>query len=315
MIKKNTVFILGAGASAAAPFKYPIGSDLRDEICKNLKGETKLTHSLAQALTTEKIDLSDHVKAVLGFRDCFYRSSEFTIDAFIKNQYKLYGTIAKFAIAQALLKYENEELLHSDPKINWYMQLYQLMKTDPPENFYQNKVSFITFNYDLSLDQFLYNSLSNSCAVLKNKEDVKKILEKIPIIHLHGQLGKLSWQGEETGRSYGDGNLTNHEFKVIANSILTAFDEIDFEKDHRFIKALERIREAEKICFIGFGFDESNLQRLPVASMKGKNVIGTCYGLSESKKAYAEKYFKDLAENNITWAPIDASEFVLKTIL
>ena len=46
MIKEETVFILGAGASC--PYGYPDGKELREQICSNFARESK-TYFLAQA--------------------------------------------------------------------------------------------------------------------------------------------------------------------------------------------------------------------------------------------------------------------------
>lgn len=39
MISEDTVFVLGAGASA--PYGYPIGSELRDDVCLNFMKDMK----------------------------------------------------------------------------------------------------------------------------------------------------------------------------------------------------------------------------------------------------------------------------------
>ena len=98
---------------------------------------------------------------------------------FLQNNYESFGNIAKCAIAQTLLDYESEEALHSMPNNNWYMHLYKLMRTNPPTDFNRNSVSFITFNYDLSLDQFLYNSILNSSTSLNNIMALR-IIQSIP---------------------------------------------------------------------------------------------------------------------------------------
>lgn len=310
MITTNTVFILGAGASN--PFGYPIGSGLRDAICRNLQGRNANTDEVAQALAEDKGDVPSIEKAVIEFRDRFYRSSETTIDAFIENNYKAYGQIAKLAIAQVLINVEDEEALHFNPKENWYIQLYKLMKSSPPNNFHHNKVAFITFNYDLSLDQFLYNSLLNSTTTL-NQESCKQIFKDVPIIHLYGQLGQLAWQAGDNRRHYGSKKLTKYQLREIVKGIKTGFDSFDFKTDANFKLALSFINEARNIYFIGFGFDKFNLDKLPLRSMSGKRIIGTCYKMDPGVIASTKECFRQFAETDIALVELDALNFVLRT--
>ena len=312
MIRKNTVFILGAGASA--DFNYPIGYKLRDAICHNLKDNRPNAEKIAKALAEDEEDVPYIADAVQKFRDSFYYSSESTIDAFIQNNYEAYGNIAKLAIAQVLVEVEDDEALHANPQKNWYMNLYKAMRTNPPDDFHRNNVSFITFNYDLSLDQFIHNSLLHSSTKI-NDESCKQILEKIPIIHLYGQLGYLSWQNSEAPREYGSKKLTGYQFKQMAKNIKTGFDSFDVKSDTKFIKTVQLINEAENIYFIGFGFDRFNLERLPIRRMTGKYIIATSYYLDANVRKEAAEYFKKFADVNIDFVEMDSLNFILKTNL
>ena len=186
------------------------------------------------------------------------------------------------------------------------------MKSSPPNNFHKNKVAFITFNYDLSLDQFLYNSLLNSTTTL-NKESCKQIFKDVPIIHLYGQLGQLSWQDGDTRRHYGSKKITEYQLKEMARGIKTGFDSFDFKAEPNFKRALNFIDEAKNIYFIGFGFDKFNLDKLPLRRMSGKRIIGTCYELDDGIRASTKEHFRQLAETNIALVELDALNFILRT--
>ena len=69
---------------------------------------------------------------------------------------------------------------------NWLRNLLQHMRGTSFEDFHTNKVSFVTFNYDRSLEHFLCRSLANSFA--KTEAEAGEVISKIPIIHLHGRL-------------------------------------------------------------------------------------------------------------------------------
>ena len=72
--------------------------------------------------------------------------------------------------------------------------LYQHLAVPTLEEFHQNDVGFITYNYDRTLEQFMLTALANTYG--KDETTCAEILAHIPIIHLHGRLGYLPWQGK-----------------------------------------------------------------------------------------------------------------------
>ncbi len=67
--------------------------------------------------------------------------------------------LGKFLISYILMGYENEEKLF-EQKDNWYKYLFNIMAQNCKfDELIQNQVSFITFNYDRSLEMFLSNSI------------------------------------------------------------------------------------------------------------------------------------------------------------
>lgn len=308
MIRENTIFILGAGASA--DYNFPIGTYLRDRICDNLSKQNMYTKQLAEALAEWKEDIPEVEKAIVEFSQRLKKSAEPTIDAFMEYNYNGYGKIAKLAIAQVLLHEENEELLHENIRNNWYMNLYQKMKASPPKNFHLNNVTFVTFNYDISLDHFFYITLLNSMEELTIQE-VTQSLSSVPIFHLYGKIGDLSWQNSQEGRIYGSKKITTSQLKDIAKGIRTIHDNFDPNNDAMFKEVATRVKQTDNIIFIGFAFDESNLKRLPIQAMKGKKIIATSWGLNNDQIKIATEYFNNSANNKISFLNVNALEFVL----
>ena len=61
----------------------------------------------------------------------------------------------------------------------------------------QNQVSFVTFNYDRTVEHFFFSAIINSHG--RPGKEVRALMEKhIPIVHLHGRLGYLPWQTDDT---------------------------------------------------------------------------------------------------------------------
>ena len=56
------------------------------------------------------------------------------------------------------------------------------------EEFGNNKLSIVTFNYDRSLEHYLLNSLMTLHG--KTRDECAQALKKIPIVHVYGQLGE-----------------------------------------------------------------------------------------------------------------------------
>ena len=95
MIKTETLFILGAGASV--PFRYPSGIQLRNLIC----GQTRKAAAI-QALKPVNDDETWYAQSVDKFITEFSRSSLYSIDFFLENR-KEFMDIGKITIASYLL--------------------------------------------------------------------------------------------------------------------------------------------------------------------------------------------------------------------
>jgi len=275
MITKNTVFVLGAGASS--DFGFPLGLKLREEIIQRFNKPNKLeVEYIAQALCGSfPHEFKDYIPPITQFANKLYHDADYSIDVFLERFQKTYLKIGKLAIAQILAKSENHDKLYGSD--NWYRILYQRMKKDASiDTFSQNKISFVTFNYDRSLEHFLYTSLMNFDENIR-KEHVLAILNKIPIVHLYGQLDYLDWQDSE-GRVYGN-SITVAQLRRYRENICIIFENMTKEINDNFQKAIELLKQAERIFILGFGFHPINMDRLKLNEIKEKNIIATSYGL------------------------------------
>ena len=179
---------------------------------------------------------------------------------------------------------------------NWYQYLFSMLNTSFDE-FDQNELAIITFNYDRSLEHYLFTSLQN--AYNKNDEECAEKLIKIPIIHVYGKLGRLPW--EKTNYSLVPFDLGTHpdtlglyvgrggeNIKIIHENI---------EKDPEFNQAFKLLMDSEHIYFLGFGFNETNLKRLRIEllchpNVSEKVICGTSYGLSQKLIKLVKGYRK-----------------------
>lgn len=295
MIEQETVLILGAGASLA--YGFPDGETLKNEIYDTLKNRrNKVLNELATP------DLMNRIVNKLKY------APEYSMDEFLQNETdKEIIEFGKKAIAATLLKYEKEEplfnyyLQNEKEKYPWYRYLWQKMNTSFDD--LEKNLSIITFNYDRSLEYFLFNALKKNY-VGKNIDLYKNISDSIPIIHVYGKLGYLPWEfpeGEKTvpydydwDKSSDDNTGLYEQRSLILNAsnkikIVHENEEIE---NHRQIRIL--LSRARKIFFLGFGFNPINLKRL-IGNVKVSNcnIRGTMYKLDPGDKNKARQIIKE----------------------
>lgn len=283
MITRPILFVLGAGASAH--LGYPTGRGMLDIIIENLTTQTLATEPLLQMLgfghTGEQID---------QFVGALARSGQDSVDAFLEYRPE-FMEIGKLAIAQTLIPYEDEDRLFI-PKNNWYLYLYNHLKA-PLNKFADNAVSFITFNYDRSLEQFLFTALLNAYGATWH--EVSEVLDQIPIIHVHGQLGDLPWKG---GLRY-ENVFDDAQTKARAKDIKIIHENID--ADAEFGVAQNMIDGTPNVHFLGFGYHETNMKRLGFSFDSPKEVRGSSFGLTEHEKRELMGRYTKLKLFNQDW--------------
>ena len=185
MIETPTVLILGAGASQ--PYEFPSGQELIKKIIEiTLDPNSELFHNL---LSTGfyKEDFIQSFGGILRF------AKPPSIDLFLKEN-EQFAEIGKLSIAAALLPCENYDHLISETYDDgWYEYIYhRLLRECTFNNFTKNKLDIITFNYDRSLEVFLWTVFLGFYK--QSEENALRILKHINIIHVYGSLGPLSWQ-------------------------------------------------------------------------------------------------------------------------
>ena len=287
MISKKIVLVLGAGASM--PFGFPLGPDLKNRIVNNLTANPDVL--LAAGCREEEIP---------EFREALRTSGKKTIDAFLEHREE-FRKIGKLAIAQELLDSEDKakpRLYEPATTGNWYEYLFNKLNTRF-EEFSQNAVSVLTFNYDRSLEYYLLNALKNSYG--KTDTECAERLRSLPIVHLNGQLGELWELASSTddsvafgGWSEADGNSRRWLVERASVGISIIHDCI---LGKQFERAYALLREADLICFLGFGYDETNLLRISKydPTDNEQSVIGSAKGMTDKECEIVYTIFKNLA--------------------
>jgi hypothetical protein len=282
---KEYVFILGAGASM--DFGFPSGLTLVEEAIVLLTKDKAVTEII--------VSLCDFPSLIEPFVNALRNSGMQSIDAFLERQDAEYNAIGKLVIAACLLPYENEESLYN-PKlkqVNWYDYVFQRMTEGVVayEDFRKNKVTFLTYNYDRTLEHYLLNALE--ALYPRNPKDTLEVLEELPIVHLHGDLGSLinmnHGHNRSTGVTFGQ-RVSNYSLREAAKRIRIIHENIT--KEPQFEKAHLALAKADVVGFLGFGFHPKNVERLKLKKIRCEQFYATLYELKKGEVANIEGMFQ-----------------------
>jgi hypothetical protein len=174
-------------------------------------------------------------------------------------------------------------------------------------DFKKNRVKVITFNYDRSLEHFLYISLLRTYSSIDLTNH--KPLDLIPFkfIHVYGKIDNFPWENPSGGEYKSEYSVTD---------IVNTSDNIKLihERNDEFLNEIkEIIAEAKNIFFLGFGYDVGNMQALgwPENFNEDKRIFGTAFNLTQSRiseiRAMIQKGFKnpDLSRVHPVIKPLD----------
>lgn len=286
MIEEKTVLIIGAGASK--PYGYPTGIELIKligdnclDVIENLKyyqeGPTK------KILSLYAYDLQDIIKNNSNPDD----QIDWILTRFEKVKPYLYD-IGRMLIINFILTAENKNFdaesdnLICQPRENWYQELFSLMTKpidfDPnPDLFKQNKVKFLTFNYDRSLDYFLKTKIERFYKNIGYNPNTGLIYSDFKPIHIYGVISDLlndnSFGFYENKVKYLDAHKSDIEL-IRSNTGSRIKNEIK-----------SYISKANKIYFLGFGYDNRNLHQLgfPGIINEKHKIYGTAHNKSDTQ--------------------------------
>jgi hypothetical protein len=291
-MNKDTVLILGAGASY--PFGFPSGIGLVREILS-------LRSTTYNGCTSAINALGFSFSQIEQFQTELRLSGLNSIDAFLQRRQD-YDKIGKSCIFYILFMKEikskpffiNGEEDYKN-KNNWYRLI-----ANSYNRILNNKIYILTYNYDRSLEYFLLQSIKSTYN--KKLDEAKALIRNnIEIIHIHGSLGDILSVEEKSlkyGFDYSKKGRMRDLHQLFNSSLIQNIKIIhdnDIDKQDQLKKAKEIISQSKKIVFLGFGFDEVNLDRLNIPKVKDnsdKKIFGTVFELPKIKKDWINNYFK-----------------------
>lgn len=301
MIEQPTVFVLGAGASCC--YGFPCGIELMSRVHELLlreetNGFLSRYHGVEVPLT-----LKDDLHKVSSIDDLIARRPE-------------YERIGKLLIAGVISEHEKEAAFNFKHKEGrstynntWYNILWKQMYDGVLrlENLVEsNAVSFITFNYDRSVEQFLF--LAAKALYKGSDEATGSEIAQIPIIHVYGRLGALPWQNSSQALTIPYTHLTLTEsqhaqqFKTCIANLRTysEFHSGISQEIHGYL------REAKNLYFLGFGYHPQNIKLLEtdMATVSGRerrmHIAGTAWKMGLAQKAAATQRLKKVLSDQVS---------------
>lgn len=297
MIKRKTVLILGAGSSRS--YGFPLGIELSKKIL--------LASNITNLQELENLKLS--LPQLQKFKEDFKTSGVSSIDEFLSTRIN-YIDIGKKLIAKVLLPLEATYNLFDnfDNRIedNWYKYLLNCMLPPTLDQFHQNNISFVTFNYDRSLENFLFISLKSRFGA--SDKEVAEQLNMIKFIHPHGQLGFLPWQNTGSNEPIIEYDGEETPYKIVHSSKCIKIIHEANEESQEFSFASNLLSEADEIFFLGFGYHKDNLRRLRLPQRGSKTVAGTAKELGKIGILDAVKNSKSIF-SEIELKPVSITEF------
>jgi hypothetical protein len=296
------------------PYGFPSGNELRRTILQSLDYDTvpvgtrNFRHFLTEAGFSEK--------EIAEFATDLLQADNLSVDVFLERRPK-FTNIGKVAIAAALLPFEANSLKTifkpwvCDPQVGerasrgWYQYFATQLNLSFKE-WGRGLLTIITYNYDRSLEHYLFTILCNSCD--HPPEMCWKRFQEIPIIHLHGELD--TYQPLEP-KALCYGQPLNVESAKQAAAKIKIIHEV--QADERFEQAQNVLNEAEVVCFLGFGYARENMARLKWTERRNldrpKTIGGTVYKLTkaEQRRLQLERYFNVSPDVSADW---DILEFL-----
>ncbi len=298
MFTSPTVIVIGAGASAEVGL--PVGETLKSEIARALSfgtngvaitsGDREIYAAIMRYCQLTSIhDINGTMRTARDLASLSLLGTSIDNVLHSHSHNPIMVAIGKIAIARMILLAEhnsklkmavddgynlNQELI----KDSWYPQFWSLLSemslaTSPADAF--RNLTIISFNYDRCVELFLFSATRKFFRI--SDEEAARAMSGLRILHPYGSLGPLPWTGNSDALPFG--GLEGVDLQKVSSRLLTFTEK---NSDERAIGEIKTAYgKAEKLVFLGFGFNEMNMQILKSSKeSKPATCISSTFGLS-----------------------------------
>ena len=272
MFRRKTVFVIGAGASAPAGF--PTGRQLLSQA--RLRSPNEMHQFTQGAIALDQAEqLSNTLRMTLVS----------SIDVMLEHRQDLWPA-GKRLISALLINQETRfRATIQDVPEDWLSWIFERMSDGciGLDAFGANPVSFVTFNYDRLLEYRLVNGLA--ARYQSTSLRASEVLKHLPVIHLHGSIGPIfhaqepsaqeliPFGGDDAGVAFGRAmNGAEQNIQVVYEAV---------PESPAFKRARKLLQSADQVVFLGFGFAQSNVDRLALDHLPNTtDIYCSTYGMS-----------------------------------
>jgi hypothetical protein len=242
MIAEPTVLVLGAGASM--PFGFPSGAGLKSKIVSLQDGDSELMRWLLASGFSRR--------EIVGFAETLGMSLFTSVDRFLEFTHGEFRKIGCAAIATDILLTSQQLATRRDH--DWMRIAFDKLAPEMEEQLYGDRLVVVTYNYDCSFEFLLWRGLKSAIRPLKRAHDT---FGKIRVIHLHGRIAptKDPWEDFPV-----EPKVIQDSFNHLDKGVVPSHERNPSTKE--FEDARKTILKAKRVCFLGFGYDSTNLERL-----------------------------------------------------
>lgn len=243
---------------------------------------------------TQDLEMDDRIRE---FSSAFKKSQIASIDRFLFLRPE-FSIIGKICIFLALLNAEHHSPSQADNirKIDggdwlfWLYNRYISMEPDIELRIQQLNdlpFRFLTFNYDRFLEFFFCESLMNSTSQGNKQAIMQEAIRNFPFMNIRHVYGKLSRLPELSPEPYSlpYGGIPKSNLKQYLNNIQLIGERGSHDRED--VSTL--FSWAERIFFLGFGFDDENIKTLAfdqnLKNDGSHEIFATCKGISAKDRS------------------------------
>jgi hypothetical protein len=305
MLARKTTFVVGAGASSEVGL--PLGSALMSMIANILRlsrgatgqyaGDQAILAALSQLASRNGRPIEDYLQAASLIRESMWLAP--SIDNFInthKNN-KVVEECAKVAILMCILRAERDSgvavreinpgvwnVLFQNITNSWFSEMFRIVVggvTRDNVSAVLSNVSFVVFNYDLCVEQFLFHALMQYFSL--SVREASDLMKMARIVHPYGSTGSIIYENNADRRGIGP-EASGADLADLTPRVRTF---IEGASDSGTTNAIhDYMREAECVLFLGFAYHEMNLGLLGPVEGPPKRVLGTARGISSQNLSH-----------------------------
>lgn len=311
MFKDETVFVVGAGASKE--YGMPLGGELAEIICSNLRVENSVRARAfyqdrrADSLLREKFqDDRPMLESIWDAGRLIPRGlpHAVSIDSFIDMHSDKPGLaiLGKLQIALEILRSERASSLFVDYNntLNrldfnscevtngWLRPFTEILLEKVRANDLDSVgrgLTIICFNYDRLIEHYLLSVFEATLGI--DYTAAHALVSQINIIHPYGSLGALpSRRGERDGLPFGADTESGIDIWKIVERLRTFTEEMEDAETLEQITL--RVGKARNLVFLGFSFQAQNVELLKGAKVEDRVVRTLTTGIGIAEPAVDE---------------------------